>query len=285
MIEFIGPKDAWVESTSGERLLFMLLRHHREYAFLVKTLSGSGLRLGGRFSDMSNFFVGASVLHLMQRMVKLAKDVIAEQDGRLDQVRVLRARMFDVLITPLEYGGDMGALVQEVLASAEQSTKELKPGLRDRVAKHGPPDCYSCGRTFGVTPPGETDPLARTADHVWPRALGGDSRFDNLLPACKDCNNAKEHIAAWQMAWLQPAVFTESHGNGGLKGLRRENRMALHMRAAMAYANQNGSTLRDAYLAIGPRIDPARLDDDQGYDFFNLRVHDEARTNVFWTPA
>lgn len=285
MIEFIGPSAPWVEATSGERLLFMLLRDHQEYAFLVKTLTGSGLRLGGRFVDMSNFFVGASVLHLMQRMVKLAKDVIAAEDERLVQVRVLRARMCDVLITPLEYGGDMGALVQEVLTSAEHSAKDLKAGLRDRVSKHGPAECYSCGRTFGVTPPGETEPLARTADHVWPRALGGDTRFENLLPACLKCNNAKEHLAAWQMAWLQPAVFTDSDGNTGLKGLRRENRMALHMRAAMTYANQNGSTLRDAYLAIGPRIDPIRLDDDQGYDFFNLRVHDEARTNVVWTPA
>jgi len=285
MIEFVGSEDPWVEATSGERLLFLLLRNHREYAFLAKALTSTGLRLGGRFADMSNFFIGTSVLHLMQRMVKLAKNVIVQEEERPDQVRALRARMCDVLITPLEYGGDMGDLVQEVLTSAENSAKDLKAGLRDRVAKHGLSECYSCGRTFGVTYAEDPEPLARTADHVWPRALGGDTTFENLLPACKKCNNAKEHIAAWQMAWLQPAVFTESDGNSGLTGLRRENRIALHMRAAMTYASQNGSSLRDAYLALGPRIDPIRLDDGQGYDFFNLRVHDEARTNVIWTPS
>lgn len=285
MIEFIGDEDPWVATTAGERLLFMLLRHHREYDFLVKTLTGAQLRLGGRFADMSNFFVGSSVLHLMQRMVKLAKDVVGERDERLDQVHLLRSRLCDVLITPLEFGGHFGDLVQEILVSAEQSTKDIKPGLRDRLAKHGRPDCYSCGREFGVTAEGDDEPLVRTADHVWPRSLGGDTSVENLLLACHACNNAKEHIAAWQMAWLQPAVFTESDGGTGLRGLRRENKMALHMRAAMAYAHQNGSTLRDAYLAIGPRVDPVRLDDDQGFDFFNLRVHDEVRTNVIWTPA
>ncbi|HVJ01855.1 MAG TPA: HNH endonuclease, partial [Sphingomonas sp.] len=122
----------------------------------------------------------------------------------------------------------------------------------------------------------EEEPLARTADHVWPRALGGDTSVENLLSACHKCNNAKEHLAAWQMAWLQPAVFSDSDGGNGLKGLRRENRIALHMRAAMAYAHQNGSTLRDAYLTIGPRIEPIRLDDGQSFDFFNLRVQMKA---------
>lgn len=285
MMEWVGNRDPWIAVTSGERLLFLLLRHHREYGLLVKTLSDTRLRLGGRFTDLTNFLVGSSILHLMQRMVKLAKDVMSEQDERLDQVRVLRLRLSDILLTPLEYGDDFGDLVQETLTSAEQSTREPKRGLRDRLAKHGQGDCYSCGRAFGVTPAGGDEPLARTTDHVWPRALGGDTALENLLSACHDCNNAKEHLAAWQMAWLQPAVFTDHDGARGLKGLRRENRMALHMRAAMAYAGQNGSTLKEAYLAIGPRIDPIRIDDGQGYDFFNLRVHDEARTNVIWTPA
>ena len=48
----------------------------------------------------------------------------------------------------------------------------------------------------------------------------------------------------------------------------------------MTYAHKNGSTLRDALLAIGPREPPVRIDPDQGYDFFNLRVHDDIRTSV-----
>ncbi|MFZ2998549.1 MULTISPECIES: hypothetical protein [unclassified Sphingobium] len=52
----------------------------------------------------------------------------------------------------------------------------------------------------------------------------------------------------------------------------------------MSYAQVNGSSLKDALLAIGPREAPVRIDADQGYDFFNLRVHDVDRTSVNWTP-
>lgn len=34
--------------------------------------------------------------------------------------------------------------------------------------------------------------LASTIDHVWPVALGGQSRPDNLVPACHSCNSRKK---------------------------------------------------------------------------------------------
>jgi hypothetical protein len=147
--------------------------------------------------------------------------------------------------------------------------------------------CYSCGRLFGsifLDAPAP-DGLQATADHIWPRALGGDTIESNLLPACPSCNSFKGHIAAWQMAWIQPVVFADVDEVNGLKSLQVDVKMALHIRAAMAYAQRNGSSLKDALLAIGPRESPVRIDVDQGYDFFNLRVHDAVRTSVNWTPS
>lgn len=45
------------------------------------------------------------------------------------------------------------------------------------------PDCHYCGiaLTQGT----------RTRDHVVPRALGGPTKRDNLVPACSPCNWAK----------------------------------------------------------------------------------------------
>jgi hypothetical protein len=285
VIELIDQAEGWKTSSAGEKLLFLLLRNHQEWKFLSDQLTSANLRLARRFNDLSSFFIGASVLHLMQRMVKLANDVRDEESDRLEQIQLIRSRLCDILhVTPIEYSGDFGELVQEILTCAEQTGKTMGSSLRNKVLSIGPDYCYSCGYSFNVSRDDGSEVIA-TADHVWPRALGGDTSLENLLPACEACNGSKEYLASWQMAWIQPAVFADSDAMGGLKGLRREVRMALHMRAAMAYAQSNGSTLRDAYIAIGPRGDPERIDTEQGYDFFNLRVHNAEDTDVSWIPA
>jgi len=286
MIEMIGQSQPWVPTTSGERLLFMLLEHHRECRHLAETLATANLKLGRRYADLSSFFIGASVLHLQQRLLRLAHDVRdATPFDRLEQIKALRAQVCDVIdLTPLVYGGNFSSLIEEILISAEQMPKAPSKNLKKLVVANGPTACYSCGRDFGGVFEDAPEGLQATADHVWPRALGGDTIEDNLLSACPSCNSAKGHIAAWQMAWIQPIVFADVDEENGLKSLQREAKMALHIRAAMSYAQQNGSTLKNALLAIGPREPPVRIDGAQGYDFFNLRVHDAVRTNVDWTP-
>jgi hypothetical protein len=287
MIEMLGDIDPWVGTTSGERLLFMLLRNHQEWRALADALKNAKLRLGRRYDDLSSFFVGAAVLHLQQRLLRLAHDVREAVPERWQQALELRSQACDIIqLTPIEYSGDYAAFVEEVLTSAEQMPKEPSPGLKRFVIKNGPETCYSCGRLFGAIYEDGPAPngLKATADHFWPRAFGGDTIEENLLPACGSCNSAKGHIAAWQMAWIQPVVFADVDEANGLKSLPREVKMALHVRAAISYAQKNGSTLRDAFLAIGPREPPVRIDANQGYDFFNLRVHDDISTGVNWTP-
>lgn len=285
MIELIGDADPWVATTSGERLLFKLLRNHQEWGVLVDVLKNAKLRLGRRYDDLSNFFVGASVLHLQQRLLRLAHDVRDEIPDRWQQSTELRKRACDIIqLTPIEYSGDFGLLIDEVLSSAEQMPKEPSPGLKRLVIQNGGNACYGCGRLFGAVYEDSPDGLKATTDHIWPRALGGDTIEQNLLPACASCNSAKGNIATWQMAWIQPVVFSDVDEAHGLRSLQREVKTALHIRAAMTYAHMNGSTLRDALRVIGPREPPVRIDPDQGCDFFNLRVHDDVRTSVNWTP-
>lgn len=288
VIELLSNRAPWVATTAGERLLFLLLDRHDEWRILADTLQGASLLMGRRYGNLTNFFVGASVLHLQQRLLRLAHDIREQFPlDREQQTKELRARICDVIeLTPLHYSGDFSEFVQEVLTSAEQMQKHPSITLKRAVIRGGPASCYSCGRMFGVAyedAPGP-DGLIATADHIWPRALGGDTVLENLLPACPRCNGAKSHIASWQMAWIQPIVFSDIDEESGLRSLPREVRVALHIRAAMSYAQVNGSSLKDALLAIGPREAPVRIDADQGYDFFNLRVHDAARTSVNWMP-
>ena len=46
--------------------------------------------------------------------------------------------------------------------------------------------CYYCGHRFA--------PDELTMDHIIPIIRGGKSTKNNLAPACKDCNNKKQHM-------------------------------------------------------------------------------------------
>jgi 5-methylcytosine-specific restriction endonuclease McrA len=45
--------------------------------------------------------------------------------------------------------------------------------------------CYYCGR--------EVPPRELTMDHIVPIIRGGKSTKNNVVPACKECNNKKKH--------------------------------------------------------------------------------------------
>jgi 5-methylcytosine-specific restriction endonuclease McrA len=53
--------------------------------------------------------------------------------------------------------------------------------------------CYYCGKA--------TPPKALTMDHIVPVARGGRSTKGNVVPACKECNNAKKQLLP--MEWEQ----------------------------------------------------------------------------------
>ncbi|RJQ49198.1 MAG: HNH endonuclease [Nitrospiraceae bacterium] len=61
--------------------------------------------------------------------------------------------------------------------------------------------CYYCGRAV--------QPRELTMDHIVPIIRGGRSAKNNIVPACKDCNNKKKH--ALPMEWDEY-----------LKGLKRD---------------------------------------------------------------
>ncbi|WP_022853858.1 HNH endonuclease [Thermodesulfatator atlanticus] len=50
--------------------------------------------------------------------------------------------------------------------------------------------CYYCGRKF--------KPSELTMDHLIPLSKGGKSVRENLVPACKECNNKKKYLLPWE---------------------------------------------------------------------------------------
>jgi 5-methylcytosine-specific restriction endonuclease McrA len=62
--------------------------------------------------------------------------------------------------------------------------------------------CHYCRRQVGTR--------ALTADHVVPLIRGGRSSRGNMVPACKECNNRKQSLLAWE--WED---YLKAQGRGG----------------------------------------------------------------------
>ncbi len=70
----------------------------------------------------------------------------------------------------------------------EKARKLRKTRWWRKKCAHG--RCYYCGR--------RVKPSELTMDHLIPLARGGRSVRENLVPACKECNNKKKYLLPWE---------------------------------------------------------------------------------------
>ncbi len=90
---------------------------------------------------------------------------------------------------------------EETLKKEKAKARELRSSRWWRH-KCGQGVCHYCGKAVG--------PKSLTMDHVVPLSRGGRSVKNNLVPACKECNNRKKYLLP--MEW-----------EGYLEGLKRRN--------------------------------------------------------------
>lgn len=69
--------------------------------------------------------------------------------------------------------------------------------LREAVLER---DQYICAYCQGI---------ATTADHVVPKAQGGEDRMDNLVASCLPCNARKGAKPLLRITWLNPRHFPD----------------------------------------------------------------------------
>jgi 5-methylcytosine-specific restriction endonuclease McrA len=104
------------------------------------------------------------------------------------------------------------------------SRRPIRLSLRFSVYERDKHTCQYCG----AKPP----EAVLQIDHVYPVALGGDDRIDNLLTACRDCNIGKgardpglpmasrpqtsgevrASLQSWARWWAQEAVWARDPG-------------------------------------------------------------------------
>ena len=77
------------------------------------------------------------------------------------------------------------AFESDNVAKEKQRARDLRstPWWRKKISTGL---CHYCGLKF--------NPKELTMDHKIPLARGGSSNKENLVPACKDCNNKKKNL-------------------------------------------------------------------------------------------
>lgn len=103
------------------------------------------------------------------------------------------------------------------LAVQTSEIAQAKP--RDKVNEAklragGQRKCYLCGALLRMN---GNEGKSFSVEHVWPQSMGGDSRLENLLPACTDCNSRRQHQVSWATGpvfstWLKSPIPVDPDG-------------------------------------------------------------------------
>ena len=88
---------------------------------------------------------------------------------------------------------------KELLYNLEATTSsEAKRKWRQSIKEKWDYQCAYCGSEENLT-----------LDHITPRSKGGSNRITNVLCACKECNNSKNHQVWYEWYMNQPFFTTE----------------------------------------------------------------------------
>lgn len=168
------------------------------------------------------------------------------------------------VITHLAF--DCAVVARKTIASQTRKSIHLTA-----MAGRGRVGCYVCD--VGLVRP-------YALDHLWPQSLGGISDEENLLPICGACNGRKMDRVGWHTFGV---LYDYANLNGTSDGTEQAN-MALHHRAATKLAELNRSTIREAFIELGPVRPRTLIDPDERDDwFFNLNAHDASVLPELWS--
>jgi hypothetical protein len=189
----VSPRT-WRYETNGQHFAGFLFRNHIDSSSSARLIPRS-LIATGRGSEWSDAFHEMAVLHLARRLIAAAVTIVSLSDV-WDYVVTQEIKQMVLDTMTIDYF--LVAEVYERLAPAVRSAEEgISNGVRSQLeaeARRSAPWCYLCGADIDFHTDG---PTAFSLDHVWPRAYGGDSDSENLLPSCKSCNERKSDVPSW----------------------------------------------------------------------------------------
>ena len=224
------------------------------------------LKPSARSEDWVEAFQQMVVLQLVRRLITAGR-VLLESEEDIVAERGIKQMIVETMDVDWSAAS---AIYERLLPAVRSSRQKLKRGVRREVvayANREMPFCYLCGRDLSFTADG---PSPVTVDHIWPRAYGGGSSLDNLLAACKDCNETKNDVPAWPMYPVQSLIAPGDLDEE--RTLSRTMRLVVQTRAAQTVAEKKGLSLRDAFICLGRPKMPRWLYGPTTVDVLGLKL-------------
>ena len=251
--------------TNGQYLARYLLDHHLDGGGRHWSGLGGALLASNRGADWVEAFQEMASLQLARRLISAGDKLIERHDLPAAEAEIKQA-IFDTMDVCYESVSDVYIRLLPAVQSARQTISRSVRRSITALAKREMPYCYLCGAEVDFSANGHN---AFTLDHVWPRIYGGNSDFDNLLGACRSCNEAKGSEPSWAMYPIQS--YVAGFEVQDLEIMPKPMRFAVQARAAKQLAQSDGSSLRDAYLKLGRPNRPVVVNEATVVDLFNLK--------------
>ena len=261
----------WRPVTYGEDLFLRLFAELGQHVD-VKGPQDIGLEFlvsSARFVEFTRL---AATLEVFLRCVRSSREFF-ESEGHLPAAQIAHALRQQVDLPSRLYGD------REFCECAKQtghiaSTKPRPPSIERNAMRTEPRECYLCGIRLGGAA-GAHDQF--TIEHLWPLTFGGATVEDNLLPACKNCNDSRKHFITW--AW--GPVQSTFHASSGGEDPPRELRLALAVARIMLVAGGAAGTrrlltLKQAAKRVRPAVASPSITLGRHYVFFELFPSAEA---------
>lgn len=212
------------------------------------------------------------VLQLVRRLIAAGSVLFDRYNGEGDELvgeSAIKKMIDDTMV--VYSSDDIDEIYGRLLPAIRVANSPVSRGTKRRImsiTQRNFPYCYLCGVDLDFNGLTSDNPhCVATIDHVWPRAYGGDSELENLLVACKACNERKSDIPSWAMYPIQALV--EKHDRD-LEKLPKIIRFSVHTRKAHEVAAEERVSLRDAFIKLGRPETPTVIDNSIAIDIFNL---------------
>ena len=250
--------------TNGQYLARYLLDHHLDGRGPRWSGLGSALLASNRGDAWVEAFQEMVSLQLARRLISAGDELIAQYGLPAAETEVKQV-IIDTMVVDYTLAGDIYERLLPAVRSARQTISDSVRRSVTSMARREMPYCYLCGTAVDFTAGGHQ---AFALYHVWPRAYGGNSDFDNLLGACRSCNEAKGSEPSWALYPIQS--YVAGFDVQDLEDMPKEMLFAVQARAAKHLAQKEGRSLRDAYLRLGRPDRPVVLSEATAVDLFNL---------------
>ena len=250
--------------TNGQYLARYLLDQHLDGRGSRWSGLGSALLASNRGSDWVEAFQEMVSLQLARRLIS-AGDKLIGRHGLPAAEAEIKQMIIETMVVHYTSAGDVYERLLPAIRSARQTISDSVRRSVTALARRERPYCYLCGTEVDFFADGHR---AFTLDHVWPRAYGGNSDEENLLGACRSCNEAKSSEPSWAMYPIQS--YVAGFDVEDLEDMPKEMRFAVQARTAKHLAQREGRSLRDACLRLGRPGRPAVLSEATAVDLFNL---------------